>query len=350
MKRRQFLKAAALGVPAHLMARAQDDPGSFREITLEQVQSIRMGLDWLAANQYSSGAVGSTCQVAFTSLAGLAFLASNSTPVRGPHAKVLRGCLKFILRCSSKDGYINEVSDRGIGGSGMHGHGYATWFLAELYGMCGDRLDVGDASVKERIQKAVRVIEQSQDPVGGWIYEPQGYGHEGSVTVTQVQALRAARNVGVAVDKKVIDKGIEYIRKSSYPDGTIAYSLGSYRAGTYALTAAGMCVFAMYGQYEAQEVKRGMSAMMEFLRGERYRGGRHEYYGHLYGGQVCFMARAKDPAFWSRGYSIIRNELLNSQDKSTGCWANDGYGGALGTACATLVLQIPYRYLSIFQD
>ncbi len=354
MKRREFLRSAALGLPALGLAARRPllaQEGGFREVTLEQVQAIEKGLEWLAKNQYSSGAVGSTCQVAFTALAGLAFLANNSTPVRGRYAKNVRGCLKFILRCCSKvNGYISEATGRGLGGSGMHGHGYATWFLAELYGMCGDTLDLGDESVKERVQKAVGITEQSQDPNGGWIYEPQSTGHEGSVTVTQVQALRSARNGGIAVNRKVIDKGIDYIRKSTYADGTIAYSLGSYRGGTYALTAAGMCVFAMFGLNDAPELKRGMGAVMDFLTGRRSRGGRHEYYAHLYGGQICFLARAQDPAYWSQGFPIIRQELLASQDKATGCWPNDGYGGALGTACATLVLQIPYRYLPIFQD
>ena len=102
--------------------------------------------------------------------------------------------------------------------------------------------------------------------IGGWTYEPQPYGHEGSVTITQVQAMRSARNSGLMVDKKVVDKGLDYIRKSTMADGTIAYSLGSRGSGgTYALTAAGMCVFAMYGAYDAPEVKRGMKALMEFL-------------------------------------------------------------------------------------
>jgi hypothetical protein len=321
-------------------------------MSLEQSQAVNKGLEWLAKNQYSSGAIGSTCQVAFTAIAGLAFLANNSTPVRGPYARNVRGCLKFILRCSSRvNGYINEASGRGLGGSGMHGHGYASWFLAELYGMCGDMVDMGDDSVKERVQKAVAITEQSQDPNGGWTYDPQPYGHEGSVTVTQVQALRSARNAGLVVNKKVIEKGIEYIRKSTYADGTIAYSLGSRGSGgTYALTAAGMTVFAMFGIYDSPEVKRGMNALMEFLTGRRGRGGHHDYYAHLYAGQVCFFAKAKDPAFWTKGYAQIRHELLASQDKTTGCWPHDGYGGAFGTACATLVLQIPYRYLSIFQD
>jgi hypothetical protein len=217
--------------------------------------------------------------------------------------------------------------------------------------MCGDTAALGDEGVKERLQKAVKIIAESQDPNGGWTYEPQPYGHEGSVTVTQVQALRSARNAGIAVEKKVIEKGLDYIKKSTHSDGTIAYSLGSRGSGgTYALTAAGMCVFSLYGAYDAPEVKRGMNALMEFLTGRRGRGGHHDYYAHLYAGQACFFAKSKDPAFWTKGYATIRQELLAAQERETGCWSQDGYGGAFGTACATLVLQIPYRYLPIFQD
>lgn len=351
MNRREFLKAAALGAPAWAAAQEDSSSGAFQEVTSEQVQAIRRGLDWLARNQYTSGAIGTTCQVAFTGLAGLAFLANNSTPVRGPYARNVRRCLQFILKCCSRSGYINEAAGRGLGGSGMHGHGYATWFLAELYGMCGDMVDLGDESVKERLQKAVSIIEQSQDPNGGWTYEPLPNGHEGSVTITQVQALRSARNAGLVVSKRVIEKGIDYIRRSTYPDGTIAYSLGSRGSGgTYALTAAGMCVFAMYGLYDAPEVKRGMTALMDFLTGRRGRGGHHDYYAALYAGQACFFAKRREPVFWTRGYAVVRNELLQAQNRQTGGWEQDGYGGAFGTSCATLVLQIPLRYLPIFQE
>lgn len=355
MNRRDFLRATALGAPAFVLPPlfAQDSKdGPFQEITPEQVQAVDRGLAWLSKAQTPSGAIGGTSQVAFTSLAGLAFMANNSTPFRGRYARQVRNCLKFILRCCAKTGYVNEGGlGRSTGGSGMHGHGYATWFLAELYGMCGDMLDLGDDSVKEKLQLAVKVIESSQDPTGGWTYEPQPYGHEGSVTVTQVQALRSARNSGILADKKVIDRGMDYIRRSSYADGTIAYSLNSRGSGgTYALTAAGMCVFAMYGLYDVPEVKKGMQAIMDFLSGSRARGGQHDYYAHLYAGQVCFFAKRQDPMLWKKGYTAIRRELLGGNQDKSGCWAQDGYSGAFGTACATIVLQIPYRYLPIFQD
>jgi hypothetical protein len=353
MDRREFLRTGAMALPA-LAAPGRllgQDRAAFQEILPEQVEAVDRGLRWLAKSQYSSGGIGPTCQVAFTALAGIAFMANNSTPFRGPYAKNVRDALKFILRNTNKIGYINEASGRGLGGSGMHGHGYATWFLAELYGMCGDVIDLGDESVKEKLQKAVEIIHQSQDPNGGWTYDPQPYGHEGSVTVTQVQALRSARNAGLSVKKAIVDKGLDYMRKSTHSDGTIAYSLGSRGSGgTYALTAAGMCVFSLYGAYDAPEVKRGMAALLEFLTGKRGRNGHHDYYAHLYAGQACFYAKAKDPNFWNKGYPTIRKELLEAQDKETGSWGNDGYSGAFGTACACIVLQIPFRYLPMFQE
>src|SRR5204863_9085419 len=101
----------------------QDKATTFEELTREHVDAIDKGLRWLAKNQYSTGGIGSTCQVAFTGLAGLSFLANNSTPYRGTYAKNGRDAVEFILRNTSKGGYINEAAGRGPGGSGMHGHG-----------------------------------------------------------------------------------------------------------------------------------------------------------------------------------------------------------------------------------
>jgi hypothetical protein len=327
--------------------------GSLQEVTEDQVKAIGKGLDWLARNQSQrTGAVGSTCQVAFTGLAGLAFLAGGNTPTRGKYAANVRGALRFIMRCTPKSGYINEAAGRGMGGSGMHGHGYGLLFLCELYGMCGDIQDeqLGDESVKDAVARAVKLTEKSQDPSGGWTYDPNPYGHEGSVTITQVEALRAARNTGISVGKTVIDKGIGYIKKSTAADGTIMYSLGSGGGGSYALTAAGACVYAMYGLYDAPEAKKCMKALMDFISGKRGRQGYHDYYSHFYAGQACFFMKHHDAKFWTEGYPKIRKELLQSQDKGSGGWTQDGYGGGFGTACATLVLQIPFRYLPIFQD
>src|SRR5688572_16507620 len=97
MRRRDFLGRAALGASTLAfppLLGAQEERGAFQEITREQLDAIDRGLTWLSKNQYSSGAIGTTCQTAFTGLAGLAFLANNSTPYRGKYAKQVKGCLK----------------------------------------------------------------------------------------------------------------------------------------------------------------------------------------------------------------------------------------------------------------
>jgi hypothetical protein len=351
--RRTFLKLGA-GAGAALSplgaALAQEKSG-FTEVTDEQVKAVTKGLDWLSRNQGRSGAVGQSCQVAFTGLAGLAWLAGGNTPTRGKYATNVKNALKFILRCTPKSGYINEAAGRGMGGSGMHGHGYALLFLCELYGMCGDVQDdtIADESVKEKIAAAVKCTEGSQDPSGGWTYDPSPNGHEGSVTITQVEALRAARNIGISVKKTTIEKGIGYIKKSTAADGTIMYSLGGGGGGTYALTAAGACVYAMYGLYDTPEAKKCMKALFNFLKGGASQNG-FDSYSQFYASQACFFMKGQDSKFWTEGYDKVRKAILQSQDKGSGAWLQDGYGGGFGTACACLALQIPYRFLPIFQD
>ena len=45
---------------------------------------------------------------------------------------------------------------------------------------------------------------------------------EGSVTVTQVQALRAAKNAGIAVPKIIIDKAMKYLEMSTTDGGGVS--------------------------------------------------------------------------------------------------------------------------------
>jgi len=354
--RRTFLKGAALSgllaAPSPLLAAFRQDPAPFDEVTAEQQAAVKRGLEYLARSQTRSGSLGPQAPLAFTSLAGLAWMAGGSTPTRGPYAANVMNALKYVLRCSSRPtGYINEGATRGAGGSGMHGHGYALLFLSELYGMCGEVSDsLGDDSVKEAITKAVQVTERAQHSSGGWTYDPKPEGHEGSVTVTQVQALRSARNIGVNVSAKKIDLGISYIRKSTAADGTIMYSLGQGAHSTYPLTAAGACVYAYFGLYDDPLGQKCMKACFDFVMGKRASQYAHfEYYAIFYAAQACFFMKRKDSRYWTEGYAKLRRQLLTSQGKN-GAWTGDGYDGTYATACATLVLQIPYRILPIFQD
>jgi hypothetical protein len=57
----------------------------------------------------------------------------------------------------------------------------------------------------------------------------------------------------------------------------------------------------------------------------------------------------KGERYWESYFEELRRSLLANQ-QADGHWKNDtGPGPALGTAMAVLMLQIPYRFLPIFQ-
>jgi hypothetical protein len=229
----------------------------------------------------------------------------------------------------------------------MHGHGYALLFLTQIYGMAKTIPGFDMESLKEKIVKAVRCTEQAQALNGGWWYNPVSGGDEGSVTITQVAALRAARDIGIAVNKKTIDKAIDYINKSTDSSGMTHYSL---RGGhtTYALTAAGMSVLNYLGQYDNPKVKKGIKYLLRSgpVGGGAWRG--WFFYGNFYATVAMFQAGGK---YWKKWFPKISKVLLRKQS-SNGAWGTDesaSYGAGFGTGFALLMLQMPYRYLPIFQ-
>ena len=145
------------------------------EITPQARSTIEKGLVWLHRNQARSGSYGNgSAPVATTAIVGMAFLAGGHLPGRSKYGENILDGVRFLLKMTSRKGYINEGQARGMGGSGMHGHGYAALFLAEVYGMCsgmeGFRHDNLEEELKEKLTLAIRIIENSQCANGGWNY------------------------------------------------------------------------------------------------------------------------------------------------------------------------------------
>ncbi len=317
--------------------------------------AVQKGLLWLSRNQNPSGSYGSgNAPVATTSIAAMAFLAGGHHPGRSLYGENVKKALGFILKNSARSGYINEGAQRGVGGSGMHGHGYATMFLAECYGVTQETPELDTESLKERLTAAIRVIEQSQAPNGGWNYDPNPSYDEGSVTVTQVQALRAARNAGIKVGMKTIEKAVEYIDKSTDASGQTRYSLTSGGHTSFALTAAGMSVLNFLGAYQNPKIKKGIDFVLTSVPGG---GGNNANMGawggwYFYGNYYATLAtyQAGGPA-WEKWWPSISRDLARTQHV-TGAWKNGEsgqYGDAFGTGFALQILQVPNRYSPIYQ-
>ena len=167
------------------------------ELNERQKLAVERGLAWLAKRindngTLSTGMGGYSNHAGITALAGLAFMQAGNLPGRGKYGKEVQNCLDFVLNSCTESGLIASDMTQGP----MYGHGFATLFLAEVYGMTGDE------SVKEKLQKAVRLIQKTQNPEGGWRYQPVPYDADISVTICQVMALRAARDAGIKVEKE----------------------------------------------------------------------------------------------------------------------------------------------------
>ena len=63
--------------------------------------------------------------------------------------------------------------------------------------------------IREKLQKAVRLIINTQNNEGGWRYQPVRADADLSVTICQINALRAARNAGIFVPKETVDACIK---------------------------------------------------------------------------------------------------------------------------------------------
>ena len=315
-------------------------------VTAEVHASIQRGLKWLSNNQANdgswrnSGGYGSY-PAAMTGLAGMAFIASGSTPTRGRYWREVRQSTKFLLKHA--DPNTGVVSVPAEEGRSMYGHGFATLYLASVYGMEEGLRE--QQRLKRVLDKAVGLISSAQSSAGGWIYTPDSNNDEGSVTVTQIQALRACRMAGIVCNKKTIDKAVDYIKRCQNGDGSIRYSLRSGGDGRPAITAAGVAVLYNAGVYDDQPfVDKAVKYCKKHIKVSVNSSG-HHYYAHLYWAQALYQRGGED---WDDYYKKACKYLLKQQRKD-GSWQGDGVGTVYGTAIALTILQLPYAYAPIYQ-
>jgi squalene cyclase len=319
------------------------------EITSELRLSVQMGFEFLIKRQSVSGTFDSTFPVAANALAGIAFLAGGYSEKNGPteYTQALKRDIEWLLANQNADGYFDDGSSR------MYGHGFATLFLAELYGTSGCQ----NQAVRQALERAIRVIEGSQCPNGGWDYDPAP-GYRGrsaqyatgdtSITVCQTMALRAARNLGLLIEAKVVDGALKYIKNAQNSDGGFCYrhSFESVfrEPSTFPRSAAGVCILYSLGSYNSESIQRGFRYL-----DQNYRfpwSNAFPYYAHYYSAQAMFQAGGKH---WAEYFPWIRKSLLKEQQPDGSWRANLQENSMQATAMALIVLQLPYRFLPIHE-
>lgn len=307
-------------------------------------RAIEAGLAWLSSQQQGNGSFGSgsyRANLAVTSLAGLAFMASGSSPGRGKYGDEIEKALAFVLEHVTPAGFITIPSTSTHGP--MYSHGFGALFLAEAYGMTKRQ------EIREKLEKAIRLIIDCQNPEGGWRYQPRPNDADISVTVCQINALRAARNAGIFVPKETVERCIEYCKKAQNPDGGFRYMLQG-GGSAFPRSAAGLVALYSAAIYDDKAIDSGLAYLRQFVPNaqvanvnaiERFS---HYFYGHYYAAQVMWIRGGKD---WAEWFPAIRDELVQKQ-VAQGYW-NDNICREYGTAMALIILQIPNNFLPIFQ-
>ncbi|HXG11124.1 MAG TPA: prenyltransferase/squalene oxidase repeat-containing protein [Gemmataceae bacterium] len=354
-----FLAALGCGLltlPAAV--RAEELPPKYQE-------AIDRGLEWLARQQHRAGyweGNGGQYPIALTGLAGMALLMEGSTIRDGKYSANIARAVDWLMARSQPNGLLGDPrNDREVGRY-MYGHGYAMLFLSCVYG------EEEDGERRRRLEdiltRAVLFSGQAQSSTGGWNYvsaRDSGDHHEGSVTITQVQALRAARNAGIVVPKEIIDKAHDYLKKSMTPDGGVMYRLGQGNARPALAAQAITCLFSA-GEYHSEHAKKMLrycQINLPLTGGAAGRFGHFEY-THYYYSQVHYAlgddgfaklfpeSKESERLTWSKYKAVMFDQLVSMQQPD-GSWQMSYIGPVYTTACFLAILQLEKGALPIYQ-
>jgi hypothetical protein len=334
------------------------------EIEPQYQSAISKGLEWIAKTQHRDGhweANGGTYPSAMTGLAGMALLMEGSTLREGKYSTNIRRAVDWFMERSQRNGLLGNPNNQSEAGRYMYGHGFGLLFLASVYG------EEEDSDRRRRLEdvltRAVQFTARAQSSKGGWYYlsrQDGGDADEGSVTVTQVQALRAARNAGIVVPKETIDKARDYLHKCTTASGGVQYSIHG-GGDSLALTSAAIACGFSSGEYESPAVKKWIQYCQRITGGGGggRRFGHDEYTYYYYAQSVYFLgenryaklfpdAKEADRVTWSKYRKQMFDQIIKSQT-SDGSW-NSGYIGPIfATSVYLTILQLDKGTLPIYQ-
>ncbi len=353
--------------PADLVDDAEGPAGVDAATWEEARRAADRALEWLAVHQSPAGywqahvghkqgddylilrsaqgneSIGSG-HIGVTAICGMGFLAGGHLPDRGRYGELMRRAVDYTVAHVTDSGLVTD------GGTRMYSHAFATLFLAEIHGT------IQEERIRIALEDAVHLIVDCQNAQGGWRYNAFTTEADMSVTVCQLQALRAARNIGIQVPKETIDRAMAYVLRArtrgGYSDGLFYYKTagrGAWQKNQeYAINAAASTALLSAG-VEDPELH---DPVLEFL-GEEYQLVHRHYadhyfywYGNYYACQAFFHAGG--PRFEAYQSRILR-DLIRLQH-SDGRYVNrTGPGDPFATGVAAIILQLPKQLLPIFQ-
>lgn len=327
-------------------------------------ESINKGLAYLAQMQKSDGhweVSGGQYPTSITALAGMAMLMEGSTLADGKYANSLRKTVDWLMQRCQPNGLLSDPKNQGDKSRYMFGHGFSMMFLATVYGQEED----GDLRQKLEtiLNRATEFTLHAQTRSGGWGYVAAREGKdfdEGACTIVQLQGLRAARNAGIEVPKRLID--IDYLRKCTGPNGGIIYSLSMNQAGGRpALTAGALACMFTVGETDSTLARTWLQFCRKNISLDNpARPIGHDAYTHYYLAQALYIlgdkgyeklfpeSKPAERLTWTK-YRNVKFDYLLSCQAEDGSWNTGVSGPILSTICTLTILQLDDATLPIYR-
>lgn len=374
--------AGLIAVPAPPPVLAADEKPKNQKKDIET--AIEKGLEFLKKQQMQDGhfeAQGGQYPTTMTALAGMCFLMEGSTLKEGKYSDQITKAVNWFLAPGrlTADGKIGDPRNPTESTRYMYGQGFGTLFLASVYGEEEDKEQ--REKLEKLLKKSVEFICKAQTSkkhkkpegkeveIGGWGYVSAADGgnfDEGSVTITALQGLRAAKNAGIPVPKENIDKAVNYLEACTTPKGGIIYS---YAGGSGAalngqerppLTAAAICCGFSAGQYKSELPKKWIKFCKDNIPIGKGRQSHDEYQTYYFAQAVYALGDNKygemfpnEPKeswlTWSKFKEATFQGILDNQDKTSGGWSQGYIGPVFTTSVNLTILQLEKGLLPIYQ-
>jgi hypothetical protein len=244
----------------------------------------------------------------------------------------------------------------------MYNQGMAAIALCEAAGISGDE------TLRAAAQKAVKFILDAQTPKGGWNYLGA---HDGdsdtSLSSWQVQALCAAREIGLSVPQESFSKAFELYKQAtqSEPDLTfVRYSLAKNDPadrGRISLCGVALMMRQLLGEERASPALRKLAdAVMKNKPASKKEWGvgwapdrannddperaKFDPYAFYFATYGLYFLGGKD---WDEWNEQIKKGILEMQANNGSWCTNDPWSIVAGTNYSTalciLMLQVYYR-------
>lgn len=311
------------------------------------------------------GMAGGQKDPAISALCVMAFLSAGHVPGEGKYGPAIEKGVRFVCSQQQTNGVFanNQFA--------MYSHGICTLMVAEVVGLLPDRAQAAD--LRKRLEAGVKLIKAAQANRGGandggWRYQPQPGEADMSVTAWQVMALRAAKNVGCDVSPTVIDRAVEYVKRSRDRFGTGGYCYTPGGHVTLPCTGAAVLSLELCGKeyHKSAESLQAADYITQSLVNQaggnpavgrnvaHFRQQQHFFYGVYYTSQAMFQIGGK---YWEWYRAYLHWLLLHpdgNRQQPSGFWnavsGDDQMAGVnYCTAMAVLSLTVEYRFLPIYQ-